>query len=695
MDSRQIVGTTIAHFRILEPLASGGMASVYRALDIQLDRTVVLKILDADLLGEESARRRFLREARLASSLDHPNICTIYEIHEDKGVYYIAMQYVEGHTLKRTINARPLAAPALLSIALQVADAVARAHDRGIIHRDIKPQNIMITPRGQAKVLDFGLGKNLEEATSHASAEITALGSPFGTPAYMSPEQARGDRTDRRGDVFSFGIVLYEMATGKKPFTGKNHVDIYYAICNRTPPPILDENPAAPPGLQAIIDRCMEKDPSARYQSMHEVLSDLKRISAGMRFQTPVPDGINRPFAPVENVRRGWTNTLPGFFRKIVPGSGKTVSQQGKPAPVREESFEDSISVPDDFPLIPGLHKALAVLPFRALGSESESDWNFLLLEALVTELSKFKSLTLRPISTVARYADRAFNPNDVGRELGADGVLVGSVLRSGARVRVTAQLIETETGGVLWASKVDETLTDEVTGLDAVCQKLIEGLAGRQLGTDVSDLLQDESEEIRLDGIAMLRFSHDPKAVDALATALTDSSPRVKSAAAEALGRFGATAAPAIAAKLVDATDRGDFGTARFAAKAAGMIQSSEVLSPLLEALICDDSMLASQAALALGELGDERALPDLIESLERPDANVRFTSAQALGQLADPVSISALEIRVREDDDEGVRAKAQWAISHIQRVSSATRSRSTGGIGPARRSLPPEVVS
>ncbi|MBK6427557.1 MAG: serine/threonine protein kinase [Blastocatellia bacterium] len=221
MDSRQIVGTTIAHFRILEPLASGGMASVYRALDVQLDRTVVLKILDADLLGEESARRRFLREARLASSLDHPNICTIYEIHEDKGVYYIAMQYVEGHTLKRTINTRPLAAPALLSIALQVADAVARAHDRGIIHRDIKPQNIMITPRGQAKVLDFGLGKNLEEATSHASAEITALGSPFGTPAYMSPEQARGDRTDRRGDVFSFGIVLYEMATGKKPFTGK------------------------------------------------------------------------------------------------------------------------------------------------------------------------------------------------------------------------------------------------------------------------------------------------------------------------------------------------------------------------------------------------------------------------------------------------------------------------------------------
>lgn len=518
MDSRQIVGTTIAHFRILEPLASGGMASVYRALDIQLDRTVVLKILDADLLGEESARRRFLREARLASSLDHPNICTIYEIHEDKGVYYIAMQYVEGNTLKRTINSRPLAAPALLSISLQVADAVSRAHDRGIIHRDIKPQNIMITPRGQAKVLDFGLGKNLEEATSHASAEITALGSPFGTPAYMSPEQARGDRTDRRGDVFSFGIVLYEMATGKKPFTGKNHVDIYYAICNRTPPPVLDENPSAPPGLQAIIDRCMEKEPAARYQSMHEVLADLKRISAGLRFQTPVPDGINQPFAPVENVRRGWTTTIPGFFRKIVPGAGRTLSQMGGPAPVQETSFEDSISIPDDFPLIPGMHKSLAVLPFRALGSESESDWNFLLLEALVTELSKFKSLTLRPISTVARYADRAFNPNDVGRELGADGVLVGSVLRSGARVRVTAQLIETEGGGVLWAGKVDETLVDEVTGLDAVCQKLIEGLAGRQLGSDVSDLLQDESEEIRLDGVAMLRFSHDPRALEGLA---------------------------------------------------------------------------------------------------------------------------------------------------------------------------------
>ncbi len=682
MDPRQIVGKTIAHFKILEALASGGMANVYKAVDVQLDRTVVLKILDADLLGDDSARRRFLREARLASSLDHPNICTIYEIHEADGLYYIAMQYVEGQTLKRTINGRPLATAALLSIALQVADAVARAHDRGIIHRDIKPQNIMITPRGQAKVLDFGLGKNLEETSSHSGSELTVLGSPFGTPSYMSPEQARGDRTDRRGDVFSFGIVLYEMAAGRKPYVGKNHVEIYYAICNKMPPPISDYNPSAPAGLQEIIDRAMAKEPGERYQSMHELLADLKRISTNIQANGYVPDGINQPFAPVENVRGGFLERiLPKFMQR-----GRPHGYSGDPiaAPLEAPRVDARAIAPtDDFPIIPGIHKSLAALPFRSLGAEMNDDFTFSLLEALVTELAKFKSLTLRPTSTVAKYADRPSNPLDVGRELGADAVLVGSFLSSGSRLRVTSQLIETGTGGVLWAGKIDLEVTDEMEALDAVCKQLIEGLVGKQLGGDnLLDLLHDDDEAIRLDGVLMLMYSHDSRAVDALAEALGDPSARVCAAAAEALGRIGRPAAVATAARLEDATDASDFATARFAAKAAGLIRSAEALASLLEALSCDDSMLAGEAALALGQIGDERARPDLVDALERPDANVRFTSAQALGELGDVRAIPPLEACVREDEDEGVRAKAQWAVTHIRRTSQMSRSRSTGSL-------------
>jgi serine/threonine protein kinase/HEAT repeat protein len=700
MDPRQIVGKTIAHFKILEALASGGMANVYKAVDVQLDRIVVLKILDADLLGDDSARRRFMREARLASSLDHPNICTIYEIHEVDGLYYIAMQYVEGQTLKRTINGRPLVAPALLSIALQVADAVSRAHDRGIIHRDIKPQNIMITPRGQAKVLDFGLGKNLEETTSHASSELTVLGSPFGTPAYMSPEQARGERTDRRGDVFSFGIVLYEMAAGRTPFLGKNHVEIYYAICNKRPAPIADFNASAPLGLQEVIDKAMAKEPADRYQSMHEVLADLKRVAAAFQVGSPVPDGINLPFAPVENVRRGWLRRfLPMVFdRNRGDGYGRPPLASGSALHLLDTPRLDArtIAPTDDFPIIPGIHKSLAVLPFRSLGTTVDDDFTFSLLEALVADLTRFKSLSVRPTSTVAKYADKAANPVDVGRELGADAVLVGSFLQSGDRLRITSQLIDTNSAGVLWAGKIDADVEQErMASVDAVAAQLIEGLVGRHLGSDMLDLLHDDDEEIRLDGVSMLSYSHDDRAVGALAGALGDVSLRVKAAAAEALGRIGRPATHAITARLEDATDTGDFETARFAAKAAGLVRSSEALAPLLEALSCEDSMLAGEAALALGQLGDERARPDLVDALARPDGNVRFTSAQALGELGDPRAIPPLEACVREDEDEGVRAKAQWAVSHIRRSSQMSRSsRSTGSLSNENFSGSPEVL-
>src|SRR5262245_8608898 len=246
-------GKTIAQYRILEELGSGGMGSVFKPVHTQLDRSVVIMVLLSERVNDEESRRRFLREARLASALDHPNICTIFEVQQADGNSFIAMQFVEGKTLKAAIAKRPLPTPSLLSIALQVADALTMAHDRGIIHRDIKPQNIMITPRGQVKVLDFGLAKGIAvPGAREAEADLTEAGSPLGTPSYMSPEQIRGERVDRRADIFAFGALLYEMATGTKAFSGKYPVDVLHAVCNTDPPPIGSVNRDAPFGLQEI-----------------------------------------------------------------------------------------------------------------------------------------------------------------------------------------------------------------------------------------------------------------------------------------------------------------------------------------------------------------------------------------------------------------------------------------------------------
>ena len=272
---------TISHYRLEEQLGQGGMGRVSKAYDTMLDRTVVLKLLAPELMAEEDSRKRFLREARLASALDHPNICMVYEIAEADQQYFIAMQYVPGKTLKKVIGGRPLSADSLLSIALQVADALEVAHSRGIIHRDIKSSNIIITPRGQAKVLDFGLAKLLtEKERTTPSEELTRVGAPMGTPSYMSPEQARCERVDHRSDIYSFGVVLYEMATGRMPFKADSSIDMMHAVIHDSYKPAGEINRELPQELIAIIDRAMAKRVSDRYQSMQQMLEDLRKVSA-------------------------------------------------------------------------------------------------------------------------------------------------------------------------------------------------------------------------------------------------------------------------------------------------------------------------------------------------------------------------------------------------------------------------------
>ncbi len=298
---RPDIGHNIGPYSILYKLGAGGMGEVYLARDSRLGRNVALKLLHPDLVDSSQERMRFLREARLASGLDHPNICTIHEVGEASGRLFIAMQFVEGQTLKEVIGRRPLSLPSLLSISLQVADALSAAHSQGIVHRDIKPGNIMITGRGQAKVLDFGLAKVFERSDGDADRELTRTGVLLGTPSYMSPEQARGERTDHRSDIFSMGVVLYEMSTGCVPFKGRSHAETLNAVINQPHQHVTELNQEVPPQLAAVIDRALAKDRTSRYQSIHELVEGLRQSAESLGLgRIGESQGFAMPYIPLQ-----------------------------------------------------------------------------------------------------------------------------------------------------------------------------------------------------------------------------------------------------------------------------------------------------------------------------------------------------------------------------------------------------------
>ncbi|HEX8091243.1 MAG TPA: protein kinase [Blastocatellia bacterium] len=665
----------ISHYRLEEELGQGGMGRVHKAYDTTLDRAVVLKLLAPELVAEEESRKRFLREARLASALDHPNICTIFEIAEVDSQYFIAMQYVPGKTLKKVIGGKPLDLNGMLSISLQVGDALAAAHAKGIVHRDIKSSNIIITPRGQAKALDFGLAKLLIEkeratATEASADELTRVGSPLGTPNYMSPEQARGDRADHRSDIYSFGVVLYEMATGRLPFRGDTNVDTMHAVLHDAYKPAKEVNENLPAELSSIIDKAMARKPGDRYQSMQQMLEDLHHLSLGLRLGSRVvPDGITAPY--VLPRRQSSRASISRFINRLFARDAQAEAQPSQPHAHARREMSGA-----DFSLAGGPRKALAVLPFRNLSNDPGSDFYGLsLADSLIAEMAKVKSVTVLPLSYVARYQNQAVDPARARSELGVEILLMGNFLKAGDRLRVTAQLIDAAGGGILWSEKIDADAKDVLKIQDLISERIIAGVSGGQAAVDPTQLLKDESEEIRLDAVRTLKFSHDPRALSALVEALTDASLKVKAEAVQAIVSLGEQATGPVIRLLNDATDEADYLTARFAAKALGLIGDRSISSVLVELLRSDDKFVACEAALALGRVGESNAVPNLVALLEEPNGNIRFAAAEALGQICDPAAYDALQKRLN-DDDEGVRAKARWALSRLKKAGADARA-------------------
>lgn len=469
-----MVGSLINQYKILEKIGSGGQGTVYKALDTKLNRTVVIKILPPELTQKTANFRRFEREAQLCSQLDHPNICTIYDFHESDGVYYIAMQYVEGKNVRQLVAGRPLELKSVLSIAIQVTDALAYAHSKNIIHRDIKAGNIMVNDAGQAKILDFGLAKLVEDDQVSANAgqdrhEITELGIPYGTATYAAPEQAKGERADHRSDIFSTGVLIYEMLTGIWAFQGKTVIDVRHQVLYGTPKPLADmRKEPLPPQLQQIVDKALAKEPKDRYQKISIMRDELRAVLQQIAGAQIMPGDT---YAPHHTDGSAVKRVLNWFTGKSTP---ETSSVSRTPSSSITPSFAPDISL-----TATGTEKkTVAILPFKNLGGDEASNfYEFALADAVITELAQIRSIIVRPSSVIAKYQGKDHDPREAGRDLRVHAVLSAGFIRSGDKLRVTAQLLDVQTGDILWSDRVDAEGNDILALQDGIAQRILEGL--------------------------------------------------------------------------------------------------------------------------------------------------------------------------------------------------------------------------
>ena len=469
-----MVGSQLNQYKILEKIGSGGQGTVYKALDTKLNRTVVIKVLPPELTQKTANFKRFEREAQLCSQLDHPNICTIYDFHSADGVFYIAMQYVEGKNVRQLVAGRPLELKSALSIAIQVTDALAYAHSKNIIHRDIKAGNIMVTDTGQVKILDFGLAKLLEDEQAEAAegmdrTQITELGIPYGTATYAAPEQAKGERADNRSDIFSTGVLVYEMLTGIWAFQGKTVIDVRHQVLYGTPKPLEEQRrEALPPQLQQIVDKALQKAPKDRYQKIATMRDELRAVLQQVAGAQIMPGDT---FAPGHTDGSAVKRVLNWFTGKSTPETTSVgTATSGSTTP----SYTPDISL-----TATGTEKkSVAILPFQNLSQDQASSfYEFALADAVITELAQIRSIIVRPSSVIAKFQGKEVDPREAGKELRVHAVLSAGFLRAGDKLRVTAQLLDVLTGDILWSDRIDAEGSDILALQDGIAQRILEGL--------------------------------------------------------------------------------------------------------------------------------------------------------------------------------------------------------------------------